>query len=81
MVACVSKLHNGEASPEETLAAIAGWNAEQTQAIAIADDIRKRDETRLQLQAVEGIAAGRDLIYSRPMQPEPLVKPKKDAAE
>ena len=58
-----------------------GLGVDEAQATAIADDIRKRDETRLQLQAVEGIAAGRELIYSRPMQPEPLVKPKKDAAE
>ena len=50
-------------------------------ATAIADDIRKRDEARLQLQAVEGITAGRELMINQPMQPEPLIKPRKEAAE
>ena len=58
-----------------------GLGMDEVEATAIADDIRRRDETRLQLQAVEGIGAGRELMISRPMQPEPLVKPRKDAAE
>lgn len=58
-----------------------GLGMPELDASAIADDIRKRDEERLQLQAVDGIAAGRELILSQPMQPEPLVKPRKDAAE
>lgn len=44
---------------------------------AIGDDIRKRDELRLQLQAVEGITAGRDMLHNRPVRPEPLMKPKR----
>jgi hypothetical protein len=30
---------------------------------------------------VEGIGAGRELMVNQPMQPEPLVKPRKEAAE
>lgn len=58
-----------------------GLGMDELDAAAIADDIRKRDEARLQLQAVDGIAAGRELMVNRPMQPEPLVKPRKEAAE
>ncbi|MCY1311626.1 hypothetical protein D9M70_619450 [compost metagenome] len=42
------------------------------------DDIRKRDEARLVLQEAEGITAGRDMLHSRPVRPEPLVKPKRE---
>ncbi|MFK0275352.1 monovalent cation:proton antiporter-2 (CPA2) family protein [Ensifer sp. NPDC090286] len=48
------------------------------EAIAIMDDIRKRDEARLVLQEAEGITAGRDMLHSRPVRPEPLVKPKRE---
>jgi monovalent cation:H+ antiporter-2, CPA2 family len=58
-----------------------GLGMDENEASAIADDIRKRDEARLQLQAVDGIAAGRELMISRPMQPEPLIKPRREAAE
>ncbi|MCB1448317.1 MAG: monovalent cation:proton antiporter-2 (CPA2) family protein [Rhizobiaceae bacterium] len=58
-----------------------GLGMDEIDAMAIADDVRKRDEARLQLQAVDGLAAGRELILSQPMQPEPLVKPRKEAAE
>ena len=50
-------------------------------AIAIAEDIRDRDEARLQLQQAEGIAAGREFLLNRPVVPEPLVKPRQEAAE
>lgn len=58
-----------------------GLGMDEPDAMAIADDIRRRDEARLQLQAVDGIAAGQEFMLSRPMQPEPLVKPRRDAAE
>jgi monovalent cation:H+ antiporter-2, CPA2 family len=51
------------------------------EAIAIAEDIRERDEARLQLQQAEGIAAGREFLLNRPVVPEPLVKPRQEAAE
>jgi CPA2 family monovalent cation:H+ antiporter-2 len=43
----------------------------------IRDDIRRRDEERLQIQAVEGITAGRDMLFNSPVKPEPLIKPKR----
>ena len=47
---------------------------------AITDDIRRRDEARLAVQATEGISAGRDMLHHEPVKPEPLVKPKREAA-
>ncbi|MGY5778749.1 monovalent cation:proton antiporter-2 (CPA2) family protein [Rhizobium sp. LEGMi135b] len=49
----------------------------ETEAYEIGEDIRKRDEQRLVLQVSEGLQAGRDMLYSRPVKPEPLVKPKR----
>ncbi|MDE1159603.1 MAG: monovalent cation:proton antiporter-2 (CPA2) family protein [Neorhizobium sp.] len=46
----------------------------------ISRDIRHRDEERLQIQAVEGIRAGREMLFNSPVQPvhpEPLIKPKR----
>jgi CPA2 family monovalent cation:H+ antiporter-2 len=50
------------------------------EALAIADDIRRRDEARLALQEAEGISAGRDMLHFQPVRPEPtpLVKPKRE---
>lgn len=52
---------------------------EPDDARAISDDIRRRDVARLELQAAEGISAGRHMLHSKPVKPEPLVKPKKKA--
>lgn len=52
---------------------------EPEDALAISDDIRRRDVARLELQAVEGLAAGRHMLHSVPVKPEPLVKPKNQA--
>ena len=60
----------------ETLEAL-GVDAED--ALAIGDDIRRRDVARLELQAVEGLTAGRHMLHFKPVKPEPLVKPKKIA--
>ncbi|MFM2280448.1 MAG: glutathione-regulated potassium-efflux system protein, partial [Pseudomonadota bacterium] len=46
----------------------------------ITDDVRRRDEERLAIQAVQGITAGREMILTKPV-PEPLVKPERNAAE
>ncbi len=54
-----------------------GLGATEDEAYEIGEDIRRRDEERLRLQAQEGILAGRDLIHKRPVKPEPLIKPKK----
>ncbi|MEF0939436.1 monovalent cation:proton antiporter-2 (CPA2) family protein [Rhizobium sp. BR 362] len=51
----------------------------EAEAFEIGEDIRKRDEQRLVLQVSEGLQAGRDMLYSRPVKPEPLVKPKRSA--
>ncbi|WFU09636.1 monovalent cation:proton antiporter-2 (CPA2) family protein [Rhizobium sp. CB3090] len=51
----------------------------ESEAFEIGEDIRKRDEQRLVLQVSEGLQAGRDMLYSRPVKPEPLVKPKRSA--
>jgi len=58
-----------------------GLGMAEADAIEFTDDIRKRDEARLQLQAVEGIGAGREMLFNQPVQPEPLVKPRQEAAE
>lgn len=52
----------------------------EDRAAAISDDIRRRDEERLQIQAVDGLAAGRHMLHNRPVRPEPLMKPKRGAA-
>ncbi len=45
----------------------------------IGEDVRRRDEERLAIQAVEGLYAGTDMLKTRPMTPEPLVKPSREA--
>lgn len=52
---------------------------DEERALATADDVRRRDEERLRRQALEGIAAGRETIYRKPVTPEPLIKPKREA--
>jgi CPA2 family monovalent cation:H+ antiporter-2 len=49
----------------------------ETEAVAIEEDIRRRDEQRLLLQATEGLQAGADMLFSKPVKPEPLIKPKR----
>ena len=53
-----------------------GLGVSDSAALAISDDIRRRDEERLILQAAEGLTAGRHMLHSRPVRPEPLIKPK-----
>ncbi|MDO9415641.1 monovalent cation:proton antiporter-2 (CPA2) family protein [Pararhizobium sp.] len=54
-----------------------GLGISDEEALAISDDIRRRDEERLILQAADGVSAGRELMHSEPVKPEPLVKPKR----
>jgi CPA2 family monovalent cation:H+ antiporter-2 len=56
-----------------------GLGMDQDTAHEILEDVRRRDEERLALQAVEGIQAGRDRWHTKPVTPEPLVKPKSEA--
>ena len=44
----------------------------------ISNDVRKRDEERLAIQQVEGIYAGRDKVHTKPVTPEPLIKPQRE---
>jgi CPA2 family monovalent cation:H+ antiporter-2 len=44
----------------------------------IINDVRRRDEQRLRIQASEGLAAGGDMIHTTPVKPEPLTKPKQE---
>ncbi|MBB1248890.1 MULTISPECIES: monovalent cation:proton antiporter-2 (CPA2) family protein [unclassified Rhizobium] len=72
-------LESGLLFGQKTLEALGMTEAD---ASAIKDDIRKRDEMRLAIQAQDGISAGREMLYSnQPVQPEPLIKPRQEAAE
>lgn len=71
-------LESGLRFGQRTLEAL---GVSEDDAVAIADDIRKRDEERLQIQAAEGILAGQHMLHNRPVRPEPLVKPKKATEE
>ena len=42
-------------------------------------EVRRRDEERLALQAVDGIQAGRDRFLTKPVTPEPLIKPSRES--
>ncbi|MAY62069.1 MAG: potassium transporter TrkA [Rhizobiales bacterium] len=54
----------------EALGSSEDWASE------VEDMIRKLDEERLALQAAEGIYAGAEKMLTRPVIPEPLIKPK-----
>ena len=44
----------------------------------ITEDVRQRDEDRLHVQAAEGIMAGGQFLFNKPVTPEPLVKPARE---
>lgn len=55
-----------------------GYSHELAQEVA--DDIRRRDVERIALQLAEGESlAGKDLMHTRVVSPEPLIKPKHGA--
>lgn len=54
-----------------------GLGVSEDEAYSIGEDIRRRDEERLKLQAQEGLLAGKELMHQRPVNPEPLIKPKR----
>ncbi|HEY0972987.1 MAG TPA: monovalent cation:proton antiporter-2 (CPA2) family protein [Solimonas sp.] len=49
----------------------------EDEAAEIAADVRRRDDERLALQFSGGINAGRDLMHSNRLKPQPLVTPQK----
>jgi len=51
----------------------------QELARAIAEDVEKRDAERLRIQQAEGIYAGGHMLHTRPVTPEPLTKPRREA--
>ncbi|MBP1859437.1 monovalent cation:proton antiporter-2 (CPA2) family protein [Rhizobium herbae] len=55
-----------------------GLGIGDSEAQAIMDDIRRRDEARLAVQEAEGISAGRDMLHFEPVKPEPLIKPRRE---
>ena len=56
-----------------------GLGMDEGTAAEILEDVRRRDEERLALQAVEGIQAGYDRFVTKPVTPEPLIKPTREA--
>lgn len=66
-------LESGLVFGRKTLEAL---GSSESWAIEVEDMIRKLDEERLALQAAEGIYAGSEKILTRPVVPEPLIKPK-----
>ncbi len=54
-----------------------GLGMSENSAYDIVEDIRNRDEERLQIQAVQGLGAGREMLFNSPVRPEPLIKPKR----
>ena len=53
--------------------------ATEEMASEIRDDVRKRDEERLRIQAVDGIYAGGDMLHTTSVTPEPLTRPDREA--
>ena len=66
-------LESGLKFGRKTLEAL---GSSESWAIEVEDMIRKLDEERLALQAAEGIYAGAEKMLTRPVIPEPLIKPK-----
>ena len=57
-------------------AALLGMGVPEEEAAEIAEDVRRRDEERLDLQVASDINAGNDLIRGNAPTPTPLTKPK-----
>src|SRR6266436_4178608 len=64
-----------ESAVEFGRAVLEGLGLAHQRAVEVADYIRERDLERLALQQAEGITAGRDLMFARRVQPEPLSQP------
>jgi monovalent cation:proton antiporter-2 (CPA2) family protein len=64
-----------ESAVEFGRAVLEGLGLAHERAVEVADYIHERDLERLALQQAEGITAGRDLMFARRVQPEPLSQP------
>lgn len=51
----------------------------ESAAADIAEDVEKRDAERLRIQQADGIYAGGHMLHTRPVVPEPLTKPLREA--
>ena len=56
-----------------------GLGVSEELARQIRDDVRRRDEERLSIQAVEGLYAGGHMLHTAPVTPEPLTKPTRES--
>ncbi len=56
-----------------------GLGLDPERAQAVEDFVRARDLERLALQQAEGVSAGLELLQTRLVQPEPLLKPRREA--
>lgn len=59
--------------------ALVGLGLDLDRARETTRDVRQRDAARLVLQQAEGIHAGIDMLHTRPVQPAPLVIPRRRA--
>jgi hypothetical protein len=64
-----------ESAVEFGRAVLEGLGLAHERSVEVAHYIRQRDMDRLALQQVEGIAAGRDLVWRQRVRPEPLSDP------
>ena len=64
-----------ESALEFGRAALEALGLTPERAVDVRNYVRKRDLERLGLQQIEGIAAGRELMFARMVQPEPLSTP------
>ncbi len=51
---------------------------EEDEAVRLTQDMRQRDQERLEMQVTAGISAGADLRYSNTPKPTPLTKPQRE---
>jgi glutathione-regulated potassium-efflux system protein KefB len=64
-----------ESAVEFGRAVLEGLGLAHERAVEVADYVRQRDIDRIALQQVEGLAAGRDLVWKQRVRPEPLSEP------
>jgi CPA2 family monovalent cation:H+ antiporter-2 len=56
-----------------------GLGLSHDEATDIVDDIRHLDYERLLVQRSEGIQAGRHMLHTKPVKPEPLIEPRTES--
>ncbi|SMH40138.1 monovalent cation:proton antiporter-2 (CPA2) family protein [Mesorhizobium australicum] len=56
-----------------------GLGVSEMEALEIAEDVRRRDEERLAMQATGGAYAGSGTLTTTPVSPEPLTRPSREA--